>query len=364
MIRERNYVLDFAKIIGFIFVIMYHILMAMGDSYSKTPVENYLFLTCNTIFFVISGVFAPNTDKMANAKDLLFHYAKLFFQLIIPCVTFCFFTLIITNNFDLINYFKTFIFFPGINLWFLWVLFLINIFFSFFVFLQNKLFKTIKKNSIRKLIALLFYGVFLSIILIFLKIAKINYTFMGFNLVLLNSFYYLFGFFCKKIICLDIKRISKKGLAIYYISSGLGFLYTWICCFLFKSIYDLPDTNLLYVIMRITASTCSVFSLIAFLKLFSNFLFFKRSSKIGLYSLEIYYIHSLLLKIIDVHWLESIIPNGWIVSFSWLIILLALSGIALICILCIPFLHLLLFGKTKSYYFFESKLFSKCPLIK
>lgn len=350
---KRLCVFDAAKFLGICMVVLYHTLL-LSSVLSQSPMQNYLFLTCNTIFFIVSGIFAPTTSKITSIKNWLKYIAKITLQLFIPCLTFAVLSLFLRKDYTIAIYLKTFLTFPGVNLWFLWILFIINILYSFCAYIESKF--HIKSIFISKCFSPVMFGVILISLLGIYLLFKIDLHYFGFNLLILNSIFYLFGAIFSNLLKTPFVKLLCRKTLIQIIIGTICLCFTLFCSFYFKSINALPDTNILYIFIRVAGSISSVYSLLVLLKIFDHLLSLQLISIPGHFSLEIYYIHSLILLITGTGFLRPI-NNEIIISTVFFLILIISSYLILFVICCVPFFHLILFGKSKSIYNFEKRLF-------
>lgn len=163
------------------------------------------------------------------------------------------------------------------------------------------------------------------------------------------SFGYVFNLYIKSVF-----STSKKGVILNYVILSLSLVILLFEVFYFESIYDFDDTNIKYILIRLIGSASAIIVNIFLFDYLAKFKIFNKISSLGRFSLESYYLHVIFLRYINF----SVLTPGmaWLMTFTISILLATLVALTLMFMYYIPYLHLILFGRSLSVYQFEKKL--------
>ncbi len=347
--KGRIEAIDLLKLFAAFLVILSHSMMKYINHATYNPLFNFIWLTQMPIFMFLAGFLNNNADKYLTIKKYLLRISKKAMILLIPCLSFLFITSILENRsivVGFINFYKN----PESNLWFLKVLFIIHLIFDFGLYISSKI-----KVSISFVVPVLLACLVSIVIIIMMFIFKGRFDFSTLSLKLIAyyiPFYclgYLFFMFINSNFSQKrpIKIISSFAIAIFAV-------LLIIECFYFKSIHEFDDSNFKYVLIRLIGSVSSIFICLFIANIVIKFSFVLRISKFGAYSLQAYYLHILFLSHLNFSAQNSL--NQWLLSLGITALLIVLVFAAMVVIYFIPFAHLIMFGKSFSFYKFEKKL--------
>ena len=347
--QGRLAAVDLLKIIAATMVILSHCMIKYVSNGVQNPLMNLLWLTQMPLFMFASGFVNISKEKLTTPKDYLYRILKNAIKLLIPFLSFALITCAIENKSPLVHLLNIFLN-PETSLWFLWVLFAIHLIFDFGLFLSNK---TKRKFSV-------FLPVFISltisaaiVTIMFLTNNKLNFNILSIKLIAYYIPFYCFGYLFRLLIIHDL--FNRRYIQIiFYCLLGLAFLTLIFECIFYDSIYMFDDANIKYVIVRIVGSVSSIVVFTYLSDLLININFVKRRSRFGAYSLQAYYLHIIFLKFLN--YSSDIIVLQWLISIGTSILLLLMIILSLIVVYNIPFLHLILFGKSFSRYKFEKNV--------
>jgi len=318
--KERNKVIDILKGIAVISVLLGHAIQRGLGMTGYDPFNNYLFKIIYTyhmpLFMMLSGYVLANHTKKYDLK-LFFKKVR---RLLYPTILWSFliwgvrkFNFVGIKEFiffpdSLIEYTKTFFYHPDIIIWFLYVVFIFDIWFI----IQKKI---NKKNDI-------YIDVMLSIL--FYLLLNLFYS-TNFGINKLHAYFpiFAFGYYLKKDY---IKKLSWK----YILSSLIIYLLL---------LYKYPDSflsiNPVYYLISFTAIIL-IHQIVIRIK---NFKICNILTFFGKYSLEIYLCQCICLNIG--------IGSGYLRVLTIFISATSISVILSILANKITPLKLILFGKLK-----------------
>ena len=348
----RNKSIDLIKLIASLIVIFGHCMMHHISDASSTPLYNFIWLTQMPLFMFASGFVANKKQKFLTIKSYFLIELKHFFVLVIPCLTYLVLTSLIYKK-NIGSSFVDFFYDPQTNLWFLWVLFVIHIFFDFGLFVSTKI-----ENKASFLVPVIIVAFFTIVVFssTIIQNNDFNYSILSIKLIA-----YYIPFFCLGYLfnlCVKTGLFEKKNWKIIsYIGLGLCLLIVLFECFHFKSIFEFDDSNFIYLIIRVIGSLSCIFLIVGITDVIINITFFRKISRLGRFSLESYYLHILYLPIFTYSMNNQ--AGQWGLCFATFNLAVIFVTLTLVIIYFIPFLHLIIFGKSFSYYSIEKKI----PLI-
>lgn len=341
---------DLLKLFASILVVVSHCMMKYIINGSSNPVYNFIWLTQMPLFMFLSGFVNVRKEKISTFKLYLTKELKNCLVLLIPCFSFMLLSCLFRQQ-SLISSLISFYTNPETNLWFLWVLFVIHVFFDFGLYLSNKI--SFKFNYlIPVLISAIISGSIIVLIFLFGK----EYDFSHLSLKLI-AFY--FPFYCLGYLsCLFLRwaHLESKASIIVVICVFVSCLAILLfICFYFESVYAFSDTDLKYLLIRVVGSVSAIFVCTFIADYAVRLSPFLKIAKFGSFSLQTYYLHIVFMGII-VFSTSDVAIIQWIQAFSFSALFIVLVIITMVVIYFIPYVHLILFGRSFSYYRFEEKL--------
>lgn len=329
--NKREVVWDLLKLYAMLSVVLDHTLTLWFPNIQSTQLYNFIFLTQMPLFMMISGyLFYSKLEQKISISN----FTKTLKSLMIPFFTFVVIKSLIDGELLKlpINIYNA-ILKPDLSLWFLWVLAIIQLLMLLSIVIINKL--NIKKQFLKLLCTLISY-IILCIPLIYIYIF-INKTCFDIKLIIYYSIYFIYGL-C---ICYFNKIYTSKTFSIILlIISLLTLIYVMIT----HPTIIFDNENLINMIMRIIGSLAAINLFVVLGRFFQNYTFIKQLSVYGKYSLELYYIHLLLIKS---KLFDFSITNINIYNFTTLYIsVVLLSFIIILLIKKNKIINLILFGKT------------------
>lgn len=348
--NKRIHAIDFLKLFASILVIFSHCMLKYIYKGDSNPLFNLIWLTQMPLFMFASGLVAPSLKKVSSIKQFGYRTLKNALLLLFPCLTYMLFSSLISSktlSTLIIDFYKN----PESNLWFLWVLFWIHFFFDGATLLSNKI-----KSRISIFTPDIFCILLSAIIFVFIFVFGKRFDFSTLSIKLFAYYLPFFVFGHLSIIFLkshlmENKKVSISLVVLFFVS--LVILIAEI--FLFKSIYRFNDSDLSRLFFRVVGSVCAI---IVFLFI-TDFLTGKYSScqkisKYGAFSLQSYYLHLLFIKFLN--YSTSMVQYQWFLSFVSGCILIGMVIASITVLYFVPLSHLLVFGKSFSFYKFEKKL--------
>ncbi len=301
------------------------------------------------LFMFVSGFLNNKPEKVVTIKQHLLTTSKKALTLLVPSISY----LLIVSMRDERNIGEAFLFFylnPQNYLWFLWVLFVIHLVFDFGLYISNKI-----RSKISFLAPVIFSGM-LSIIIVLLMFiikGKFDFSVLALKLIAYYIPFYCLGYLIHIFVNSDFSQ-KKHAQNLFCIIAGISFIVVVFISFYFKSIYSFDDSNIRYVLIRVVGSIASILFCTFIADKVIKFVFFAKVSRYGTYSLQSYYLHVIFLGILNFS-AESTL-HQWLLSFGAAGLMIIMVAITMIILYFIPYSHLILFGKSFSYYKFEEKL--------
>lgn len=334
--RERIQYIDSLKGFAIILVVMGHVIQMMYcvNSFDSDPIFRFIYSFHMPLFMMISGMVRRDCeiiDKFKYCNKL----RSSFLQLVLPFLFWRFFVYLV---FDVDSFFSVFRYPDNNGLWFLWILFIINIIYYTIIFLCNSL----HHRNIVTLILMFF---------IYTTLKLLSELFNGeFGFYLLFRF---FPYFCIGAFLPLCDSLPNKKTILYcsLVISGLLFFSTvhfWYRNNIFdgesywvglinKSVYSHMPTEL---------AGCAFFISLFYLNSFS--LVNKFLSYFGKITLPIYAVHQYIIKIAIVLSTQAGLifyttKMGLLVSFASV---LSLSLLFVQLVKQVRFLSIFMFGKS------------------
>lgn len=342
---KRIIYLDIIKGFAILLVVLVHVLQRMINDFNDTFYASFLIVLTLPIIFFISGC-THSLKTPFKIKHLPYESLKHAFNYFWPFFTFIVLRILIYQQWDnLKDAFDTLMQTPVSGLWVLWLLSFISVLTDIGLCISSYIPKS--KNIIVSSILIL--GLFILVVLRANFVIVSDYS-IGFDYFMIYTPIYILGF----VIFPTIQKINlSRFVSLLLIFTNLLLIIT---CVNEYPIYGLVTYfeyyNVVYVI--------NIFPLLMYMGIIN--LIKSKKVKIlptlGKYSLEIYYVHLMILKAFIFINLNNLILN--ILTFIGLF-LLSILGSLLIVLLSyyIPFIHALIFGRSYSKYKFEKCIFSK-----
>ena len=340
--------IDFLKLFASLLVIFCHSLKFITNGTSN-PLFNFIWLTQMPLFMFTAGFVNDRSEKVESITKYLHKTLKNSIVLLVPCITFLLITCAL-NSTSVISALVKFFYNPETNLWFLWTLFVIHLIFDFGMYLSCK-----NKSRLSFLIPILLSGAVTLTILVtmFLFRGEFNFSILSIKLIAYYTPFFCLGYLFRKLLLFGIfdRKNVKTISVIVLIIFALVLIFE---CVYFDSIYSFDDYDLTLLVVRIVGSTSSIAICCFLADLLIRKPFVSKISKYGSFSLQSYYLHLIFLHFFQFS--SETIVFQWIFSFSLTLILILLVIATIVIMYFIPFFHLLLFGKSFSFYDFEKKL--------
>lgn len=309
---ERIIWIDSAKALAILLVVIGHIIQFMyrPDSFDEDVLFRYIYSFHMPLFFMLSGLVTkpiPYIDSMlGGVKIVLKRIKKRFIQLVVPfCAWGAIWTITSSNE----SYYMIFVQ-PDISLWFLWVLFLINLAFYIGQYLEYYL----KLNNI--IVQLLF---------IYLTLKVISHIFCGlYGLGMTANFFFYFS-----IGIIISQRNIIATLSRYIIP--LIVTYIILAMIWYRIVDNIPETYPQWIseineftTYRVATAISGSFAFICFCYRYLGCLRLNCLEYIGKNTLGIYAIHqTVILSILH------LLPTGMNVFFNTTLGLFVAVGIVL-----------------------------------
>ena len=346
---KRIHYIDLLKFFASILVILSHCLIKYVANFDSTPLFNLIWLTQMPLFIFLAGVCEASAKKLVSFNQLFTRFVKHFFVLVFPCFTFMILKWAMFNL-SLLDQFIDFYNNPESNLWFLWVLFLIHVIFELGIFVGNKV---NKKWSIA--IPFIVSAAVCLVIFILMFTTEFDFSILGFRLLAYYLIFFCFGYLFKLILNSRVLRFKSIQIIIWLVSA-IALITLLFEMFYFRSIYSFSDTNILQVLVRMIGSVSSIIVFMVFGNLICSFRFIRKISYFGRFSLESYFIHILVLSFLTYSVVNQSLVIQYLTAFGSTLLLVAAISIILLIMYFVPYSHLIIFGKSWSFYKFEQKL--------
>lgn len=356
--KQRVYYLDFLKIAAMLMVVLSHCLMEYkpNDFYSSIGF-NAIWLLQMPLFMFISGYLQNNKSKDKSFKDLAIYLGKKFLIYMIPFITFIILSVWqLTGNPTFVSYFKALwnqtkniVFCIDNSLWFCFVLFILTCQFSISRFISIKLQNKFKNKYTDLMSFIIQYILF--ILVVALIGFKVSFDFLGAKYILYYSVIYYFGYIYKEWfenIILNKLTNKKQTITEWSIFAASSIIFIVIIC-AFKNIYQFNDFDIVEASIRMIGSISGMLSCYLFAKLIISKI--KSKFTLGKLSLEFYFIHILMLRMIK---LPIISSEELTVLISFIIITIVTLGVSILTNM-IPFVHYAIFGSKPNIVLFPKK---------
>ena len=291
--KTRDIRFDVLKGVATLIVVFGHVLQYSIKGYENSLIFNVIWSLQIPLFMVVSGYFSlsskePTVKKLGNQ---LFRYLW-------PCVTY-FVVLCIAYHYEnpLSSAFNLLWHLEG-TLWYLVVL----AFLSVFSFCATKISNMTKISGGGVLYSVVFFGM---TVLFAVPGLKLGLTFLGIKYVLYYSLFYWLGHMWHYVKNANIDNIVSVADIIFAVFSVV---YFYIICNV--NLYSTED-NILGILPRLIASVCGVYIVcFAVTRLKEVGKATRTIAVIGQNSLELYYIHCVIVRSLKAQQMEVISTGG------------------------------------------------------
>lgn len=352
--KKRIMTLDLIKLVAILFVVYGHTMSAFIQDPGNTTIMNIIWLIQMPAFFIVSGMLCSSISKINSVKTLLFSICKKTIVYLVPCLSYAIITpLLFNQSISILDSIASIITNPP--LWFLVALWQFVVFFDIAVYVSSKF----KNKYVQYLIPVVFLGFIALIYTILFYKGILPSTFLCIKYVSYYTVFYLAGYIIKIIKTYDFTKTQWFKITYWVVFSIATCLFLFEI-FYFKNIMNFDD-SIINIIIRIIGSFSGFFLLYILCDLACKTSIGNTIAKGGKYSLNIYYLHYVLHFFAPDQVMTDSINWATINTIYFVVLCTVLACILLIYY--IPFLHLILFGRSWSKYDFEKKLFSNNKII-
>ncbi|MGV8905507.1 MAG: acyltransferase family protein [Acetobacterium sp.] len=345
--KKRDKTLDSLKGITMIIVVLRHVLQGGASDSDTVLVGNMMLAVEMPLFIIISGYFGCKNfrNERYDARQLIEKLIKITFSYMIPFLSFFFiFKVVILrqytgNIFNLISLLANDI---TISLWFLFVIWVLGIISTMSFFIVGFVSRKGNNEYLKLLVYISSYVVLIFPWVIFAL--KNSTTFLGAKYVLYYSIFYLMGYLTK---CfrneigdfLNSLRIKE----IFYAVSL--FLFAYITCNV--TLLYLID-NLWGTIIRFVVASSGIYVLVYLCYSYKEKINKTIFNYIGQYTLEIYFVHSLLVRIMNTDNDSPLFTiQGFLNSSILLLLLSVFTFFIIVLVKSSKIADFLIFGKNR-----------------
>lgn len=284
-LKYRNRIFDLLKFYAMLSVVLDHSLQHMvGGNIQSTQLYNWIFLSQMPIFMFVSGYFALNRiNKNTSVQDFFKKLWKMVANLFIPFLSYAIIVSIIKQK-NLV--FKSIIY-PDYSLWFLWALMWMQIIMLISQYVAKM---TTKREIAKTVVSIMFYCIgLIPVGILYLKVPNMFES----KLIIFYSVFFLLGY-CYSMLEKHVRILENDRFKLIMIPSTM--LVVVIVMITHPTvIYDVE--NIINIGVRFIGS-CSVTLLMMYLASFiAKIGIMKKIASLGVLSLELYYVHLLLLRI-------------------------------------------------------------------
>lgn len=308
-------------------VVFGHVMQYSIKGYEDSLIFNVIWSLQIPLFMIVSGYFSLSSKEITLGKlgNQLFRYLW-------PCVTY-FIVLCVVYHYEnpLLSAFNLLWHLEG-TLWYLVVL----AFFCVFNFFATK----VSNKFPPMLQGIIYSGVFFTMtMLLTLPGFKLGLTFVGIKYVLYYSLFYWMGHMWHFLKNFCIANIEKSANIIFTIFTVV---YLFIICNV--NLYLTEDT-FLGILPRVIASVCGIYIVcFSIMKLKVVRKFTRVIAAIGQSSLEIYYIHCVLVRSLEAQRMSVLSINGIITLAIGFIFIMGTTVVILKLVKQSEYLYRLIFG--------------------
>lgn len=332
MEKLRDKTLDSIKGITILIVVLRHVIQGGASDSSTVLIGNMMMAIEMPMFIILSGYFGCRNyrNEFFSVRQFKDKLIKITYSYMIPFLSFFFiFKVIILHEYtgSLLNLISQLTNDITISLWFLFVIWILGIIATISFFVNGFLFKNSNNEYLRLVI---YIGIYALLLFPWAICAlKKSTTFLGAKYVLYYSIFYIIGYLIKCFRneisdCLSFQKIKEISYAISLI------LFAIITCNF--TLLNLQD-NLLGTFIRFVAACCGTYMLTYICYRYEEKINKTKLSYIGQYTLEIYFVHSLLVRIMNADNNFPLFTVQGFLNSSILMMLLSLFTFIIIVIL-------------------------------
>jgi len=302
------------------------------------------------LFFFVAGYVHTKPGKIDTVWKFLLSVLKKAFWDFWPIITFALIRVYCFHQYpDFPTAYNLFIENPAEGLWFFFVLFFVDLFFSFGTYLSHFFWRSLTK----KILPLVTFLSFWAVLLVLYETKLTNGNFLGVELTLRYGLFYAMGYgACRFSSHLDEK---KKAVRLFlWVSYAVCLSAFLTVCLVVPSIFGLDLTffpNQLLLFFGGVAATM-VFYLQAFV--LAHFCFFQILSYGGRFTGDVYWAQPNLIKWWPL-WAAGTASLQWLSGFALAGLVFLFVGLGVLLCYYVPFLHFLFFFRPYSRYPFERK---------
>lgn len=345
METKRLKALDLIRGSAIFIIVLIHLLQRFVVDFNHHFFASFLVIISVPSFFFTSGV-SYGLKEVIHPRNTLYLILKKAFNYFYPFFIFLILRTYLFKRWDnLAKAFNEVIGASSLGLWILWILLWLTLLTDLGRVIAYKI------PKYRKLIVVLLIitGIGVLCLLQNLKVLP-SKSFIGYDYFLIYTPVYLVGFLLGPRIN-QIHLPKTFNILILIISLSLIFLGAY------RYPYLVNDGFLNYWGIMYLLIFFALLSNIAFIQLLRKGKLFNLLVKNGRFTLEIYFIHLIVLYCFNSFNLISV-NYSYLVALSLYLLCFIASYLIIIMSYYLPFLHLIIFGRSYSKYSFEKKFFS------
>ena len=334
--KKRVASYDFMKFVALVFVMLDHTFQHWRPALTQSAFYNFIFLTQMPLFFFIAGYFSfRKATSVSRFLDCAKNELRACASYLIP-----FFSFVLLKwasggyaSSSLFEYLFLIISHPQNGLWFLWVLFWMEAILNISGFLAG----LIKRIPFKKITTIVFYLLCLSAPATLYLFAS---DFGDAKLLIYYSLFFLLG----PILMPILEKITsigdgEKRHLLMALLAAISLLLLAVVLNYNPSYLNAPDTSI-NISLRILGGLSSITVMVMVCNELCRLSLFRQISKLGMFSLETYYVHVFLLSIPP---LDSLLQK-WPFVWSFAALVLITYGIIFV-IKTFPVFDCVIFGK-------------------
>ena len=337
--KKRVASYDFMKFVALMFVMLDHTFQHWRPVLTQSVFYNFIFLTQMPLFFFIAGYFSSRkATSVSRFLDCAKNELRACDFYLIPFFSFALLKWASGGymSSSLFEHLFLIISHPQNGLWFLWVLFWMETILNLSGFFAG----FIKRTPLKKIITIVFYLLCLSVPAALYLFAN---DFGDAKLLIYYSLFFLLG----PILMPILEKVTsigdgEKRHLLMALLVAISLLFLTFALNYSPSYLNAPDT-LINISLRVLGGLSSIAAIVLVCSELCRLSLFQRISKLGMFSLETYYVHVFLLSIPAIDGLFRKWPFAW--SFATLVLIT--YGI-IFAIKTFPILDCVIFGKIPS----------------